>query len=54
MLFVLYWPETFEGVQLDHGMKTVNIEEGRESLGSLISGIVMLVYGFRILVDKKR
>ncbi|MFN3136404.1 MAG: transmembrane 220 family protein [Allomuricauda sp.] len=47
MLFILYWPETWEGVQLDHGMKTVNIEEGRESLGSLIAGIVMLVYGFR-------
>lgn len=47
MLFILYWPETWEGVQLDNGMKTVNIEEGRESLGSLIAGIVMLVYGFR-------
>ncbi|WP_067037373.1 transmembrane 220 family protein [Allomuricauda sp. CP2A] len=47
VLFVIYWPETYEGVQLDHGMKTVNIEEGRESLGSLIAAIVMLVYGLR-------
>ncbi|WP_318312522.1 transmembrane 220 family protein [Flagellimonas crocea] len=46
-LFVLYWPETYEGVQLDHGMKTVNIEEGRESLGSLIAALVMMVYGLR-------
>lgn len=47
VLFVLYWPETYEGVQLDHGMKTVNIEEGRESLGSLIAAAVMLVLGLR-------
>mgnify|MGYP005824538213 FL=1 len=47
VLFVVYWPETYEGVQLDHGMKTVNIEEGRESLGSLIAAVVMLVYGLR-------
>lgn len=46
-LFILYWPETYEGVQLDQGMKTVNIEEGRESLGSLIAAVVMLVYGLR-------
>ncbi|MDF0717512.1 transmembrane 220 family protein [Muricauda sp. 334s03] len=47
VLFFVYWPETYEGVQLDHGMKTVNIEEGRESLGSLIAAVVMLVYGLR-------
>lgn len=47
VLFFVYWPETYEGVQLDHGMKTVNIEEGRESLGSLIAAVVMMVYGFR-------
>lgn len=47
VLFVVYWPETYEGVQLDHGMKTVNIEEGRESLGSLIAALVMFVYGLR-------
>lgn len=47
VLFVVYWPETYEGVQLDHGMKTVNIEEGRESLGSLIAAVVLLVYGLR-------
>ncbi|WP_036385748.1 transmembrane 220 family protein [Muricauda sp. MAR_2010_75] len=47
ILFVVYWPETYEGVQLDHGMKTVNIEEGRESLGSLIAAVVMLVYALR-------
>lgn len=54
VLFVVYWPETYEGVQLDHGMKTVNIEEGRESLGSLIAAVVMLVYGLRARYTNKR
>lgn len=53
VLFVVYWPEAFEGVQLDHGMKTKNIEEGRESLGSLIAAAVMLIYGFRTWYLKK-
>lgn len=47
VLFFMYWPETYEGVRLDQGMKTVNIEEGRESLGALIAAVVMLVYGLR-------
>jgi len=52
-LFVIYlglalyhWPASFEGVALQDGMKTTNIELGRESLGMGISALIMLVYFF--------
>ena len=51
-LTVIYWPSVFEGVQLDQGMKTENIELARESLGSLIAAVVMLVYALRIKFGK--
>ena len=38
------WPAHWEGVALQHGMKTVNIEEGRESLGLTVVGFTMVVY----------
>ncbi|MEX0273302.1 MAG: transmembrane 220 family protein [Flavobacteriaceae bacterium] len=43
-LAVYHWPEQFEGVALQEGMKTMNIELGRESLGMGISAVVMGVY----------
>lgn len=48
--FAMYsWPEKFEGVTIGKG-DIVNIEQGREALGMLISGLVMAIYlfvGFR-------
>ena len=38
------WPAHWEGVALQHGMKTVNIEEGRESLGLAVVGFTMVIY----------
>ncbi len=53
VLCYLYWPNAFEGVQLDQGMKTENIEKGRESLGSLIAAIVLFIYGIATLFNKR-
>jgi len=39
------WPAHWEGVALKNGMKTVNIEEGRESLGLAMGCITLLIYG---------
>ncbi len=42
--FTFYtWPEKFEGVTIGEG-DIVNIERGREALGSLIAGIMMAIY----------
>ncbi len=38
------WPAHWEGVALQHGMKTINIEEGRESLGLAVVGFTFVVY----------
>lgn len=38
------WPAHWEGVALQHGMKTINIEEGRESLGLGVVGFTMVIY----------
>lgn len=39
------WPEKFEGVTIGEG-DIVNIERGREALGLLIAGVMMIVYAF--------
>ena len=46
ILAVYHWPPEFEGVALQDGMKTMNIELGRESLGMGICAIVTLILGF--------
>lgn len=57
-LFVIYllgvfidWPSQFEGVKIGEG-DIKNIEEGRESLGLLITAFAMLVYAIRIRKSK--
>ncbi|MGB5237877.1 MAG: transmembrane 220 family protein [Flavobacteriaceae bacterium] len=40
---VVLWPEKWEGVSIGAG-DIVNIERARESLGMLITGLVMLIY----------
>ncbi|MCW5517449.1 transmembrane 220 family protein [Muriicola sp. Z0-33] len=59
LLCVLYligtfwnWPEQFEGVTIGEG-DIVNIEKGREALGTLIISVVMLVYAMRIRFGSK-
>ena len=51
-LAIYHWPPEFEGVALQDGMKTMNIELGRESLGMGISALIMLIY-FLMLRGKK-
>ncbi len=46
VLAVYHWPEEFEGVALQDGMKTMNIELGRESLGMGIAALVMFLFAF--------
>lgn len=41
---VYMWPAHWEGVQLQHGMKTVNIEHGRESLGLGMCALTLVLY----------
>lgn len=46
---ILFWPAAWEGVALEQGMKTMNIEHARESLGMMIcafSMIYMSLIGF--------
>lgn len=50
-LAIYFWPSNFEGVGLQDGMKTINIELGRESLGMGICSLMMFVY-FAILQKK--
>ena len=38
------WPAHWEGVALKNGMKSINIEEGREALGLLICAVSLVVY----------
>ena len=45
ILAIVYWPETFEGVQIGGG-DISNIERGRESLGMGITAVVFLLLGF--------
>ncbi|GEO06963.1 hypothetical protein AAE02nite_46270 [Adhaeribacter aerolatus] len=41
---IYQWPAHWEGVALKNGMKTINIEEGRESLGLGIVFITLFIY----------
>ena len=41
---IYQWPEHWEGVALKNGMKTINIEEGRESLGLGVVFITLFIY----------
>lgn len=52
VLAIYFWPPEFEGVALQDGMKTMNIELGRESLGMGISAVIMLV--FALLAPKSQ
>ncbi|MEM9000065.1 MAG: transmembrane 220 family protein [Bacteroidota bacterium] len=53
MVFAIYsWPKKFEGVSIGEG-NIVNIERGREALGLIIAGILMLVYAIGIKFSKK-
>ncbi len=38
------WPAHWEGVALQNGMKTIDIEEGRESLGLAVVTFTLVVY----------
>lgn len=46
------WPEQFEGVTIGGG-DIVNIEKGREALGTLIVSLIMLLYALRIRFGAK-
>ncbi|WP_026810826.1 transmembrane 220 family protein [Arenibacter latericius] len=48
----IFWPEKYEGVSIGGG-DIDNIERARESLGLLISAMVMLFYAWRIRFSKK-
>ena len=38
------WPAHWAGVALKKGIKTIDIEEGREALGLVICAVVSLIY----------
>ena len=40
------FPPEWEGVMLNQGMKTLNIELGRESLGLVTAAILLAIQGF--------
>ena len=44
---VMLWPEKWEGVSVGDG-DIENIERARESLGLLITALIMFLYAFRI------
>ena len=46
------WPAQFEGVTIGAG-DIVNIEKGREAVGTLIVSLVMLVFALRIRFGSK-
>ncbi len=50
---VYLWPAHWEGVALKNGMKTVNIEEGRESLGLAMGFATLLLYGLAVNSRKR-
>lgn len=55
VLAFLGWPEAWEGVDwAQTGMKSKNIEEGREAAGMIISGLVFLLYGAATKVKKDK
>ena len=46
------WPAQFEGVTIGEG-DIVNIEKGREALGTLIASLIMLLFALRIRFGNK-
>ena len=48
---VMLWPEKWEGVTIGEG-EIENIERARESLGLLITALIMLLYAVRSRVSK--
>lgn len=53
---IMDWPTRFEGVTIGRG-DIKNVEEGREALGLLICGLLMLGYAWRAkktMAPKKR
>jgi len=44
---ILNWPESFEGITFND-MSHKNIEEGREALGLLLCGFILMIYAVRI------
>jgi hypothetical protein len=50
---VYMWPPHWEGVALQHGMKTFNIEHGRESLGLGMCCLTLVIYGLYGLTRKR-
>ena len=45
---IYMWPEVWEGVELQNGMKTVNIELGRESLGLGLVFVTLVIYALTL------
>ncbi|WP_034256601.1 transmembrane 220 family protein [Adhaeribacter aquaticus] len=41
---IFMWPEQWEGVALKNGMKTIFIEQGRESLGLSMCFVTLVIY----------
>ena len=48
---ITLWPDKWEGLTIGSG-DILNIERARESLGLLITGLVMITYGFRIRLNR--
>lgn len=49
---ILNWPDSFEGLTFND-MSHKNIEEGREALGLLFCGFILMIYALRIYFTKK-
>jgi hypothetical protein len=45
---IYMWPEHWQGVALQHGMKTIDIEHGRESLGLGMCFATLVIYAFTL------
>jgi hypothetical protein len=45
---IYMWPSHWEGVELQNGMKTMNIEHGRESLGLVMVFVTLVVYALTL------
>jgi hypothetical protein len=45
---IYMWPAVWEGVELQNGMKTANIEFGRESLGLGLIFVTLVIYALTL------
>lgn len=50
---ILNWPESFEGITFND-MSHKNIEEGREALGLLFCGLILMIYAVRIYFTRNK